>query len=704
MDNIKSRIKLSDKVASQLPEFIRGEYPTFVAFVEAYYEFLENSNVDLVAIRDIDTSLDTFIQYFKKELAHNYPVNADKDKERFLLKHIKDQYLAKGSEASYKLLFRLLFGKEVYMDYPGKRMLRISDGRWKQDVALFVQVESGDPNVLIGKTIDVQTSKKIVRTELVKGAVSVSKITANVEQVTLFSKADNIWEIFLDRNFYGDVIPGDTIKFGSEFQGVILPCTSRVKIHQRGIGFRPGQVFQVSSGEGTPLWFKVLSIFDDGGLKTIDVIKFGIHYNTDFALTVLPSSAVSNRVKKQTTYDMTSSYQLTPEIIGTIEVIAGGQDYTLPPDVIIGGNGTGAAAHAVLTDGVVTSIVLDDQGEGYTNAFLTLQNKPGDTTGFGATAEPILGSIYDYSVYDKTEGFNEGGYINTGDYWDYDWSDGAYVGTIIRQFFTDASNTITDNPAILNVTLGAVAKYPGYYKTNDGFLDDSMFIQDSRYYQAFSYVLKIDEQLQSYASVVRTMLHPSGMAMFGEYSIQNIFALDIGFQALVKSLGVTLFDFVPTTDSNYLDIIKDLTSSIDELDDSVFIKVMSMELEQETVIADHEVMTYEFEKVSIETIIQEEEVIYDFNKGVDDEFGPYTVTNNGVRDDDVKYTIDKDIGSLGLDFTVPSDFETIYLEVNKYYEEATDGTAESGYLFKDPYDEGGYFEDLTYNAGLQQQF
>jgi hypothetical protein len=180
--------------------------------------------------------------------------------------------------------------------------------------------------------------------------------------------------------------------------------------------------------------------------------------------------------------------------------------------------------------------------------------------------------------------------------------------------------------------------------------------------------------------------------------------LDIGFQALVKSLGVTLFDFVPTTDSNYLDIIKDLTSSIDELDDSVFIKVMSMELEQETVIADHEVMTYEFEKVSIETIIQEEEVIYDFNKGVDDEFGPYTVTNNGVRDDDVKYTIDKDIGSLGLDFTVPSDFETIYLEVNKYYEEATDGTAESGYLFKDPYDEGGYFEDLTYNAGLQQQF
>ena len=28
-------------VPSQLPEFVRDEYPTFVTFLEAYYEFLE---------------------------------------------------------------------------------------------------------------------------------------------------------------------------------------------------------------------------------------------------------------------------------------------------------------------------------------------------------------------------------------------------------------------------------------------------------------------------------------------------------------------------------------------------------------------------------------------------------------------------------------------------------------------------------------
>ena len=146
------RTKISNVVATQLPEFVRAEYPTFVAFVEAYYEFLENSQVDISKIRDIDSTLDEFIKHFKSELAHNYPNSASFDTERYLLKHIKDQYLAKGSEASYKLLFRLLYGKDVYMDYPGKQMLRVSDGRWQQDISLFVRVDVGDPISLIGKT------------------------------------------------------------------------------------------------------------------------------------------------------------------------------------------------------------------------------------------------------------------------------------------------------------------------------------------------------------------------------------------------------------------------------------------------------------------------------------------------------------------------------------------------------------------------
>ena len=37
------RRTLSSLVASQLPEFVREDNQTFVAFIEAYYEYLQNT-------------------------------------------------------------------------------------------------------------------------------------------------------------------------------------------------------------------------------------------------------------------------------------------------------------------------------------------------------------------------------------------------------------------------------------------------------------------------------------------------------------------------------------------------------------------------------------------------------------------------------------------------------------------------------------
>ena len=38
-------LKTSLLVNKQLPEFVRDEYPKFVTFLEAYYEFLEQSGI-----------------------------------------------------------------------------------------------------------------------------------------------------------------------------------------------------------------------------------------------------------------------------------------------------------------------------------------------------------------------------------------------------------------------------------------------------------------------------------------------------------------------------------------------------------------------------------------------------------------------------------------------------------------------------------
>ena len=102
-----SRRTLSSLVASQLPEFVREDNQTFVAFIEAYYEYLQNTTGnDLKTLGDLDTTLDSFIKYFKKEVAVNFPQTVVN--ERFLLQHMKDHYLAKGSEASFKFYLQTL--------------------------------------------------------------------------------------------------------------------------------------------------------------------------------------------------------------------------------------------------------------------------------------------------------------------------------------------------------------------------------------------------------------------------------------------------------------------------------------------------------------------------------------------------------------------------------------------------------------------
>jgi len=94
---------------------------------------------------------------------------------------------------------------------------------------------------------------------------------------------------------------------------------------------------------------------------------------------------------------------------------------------------------------------------------------------------------------------------------------------IIASFYTNASNTnvIDDDTAEIKIELGAVAIYPGYYAASDGFISDESYIQDGKYYQLFSYVIKVEQQIDSYLEIVKQLLHPAGMELYAEYNIKN---------------------------------------------------------------------------------------------------------------------------------------------------------------------------------------
>ena len=55
--------------------------------------------------------------------------------------------------------------------------------------------------------------------------------------------------------------------------------------------------------------------------------------------------------------------------------------------------------------------------------------------------------------------------------------------------------------------------------SDDGKLSVKKFIQDSRFYQSFSYVIRTGQTVDNWRDAVKKLLHPAGFAFFGEVAI-----------------------------------------------------------------------------------------------------------------------------------------------------------------------------------------
>ena len=147
--------KLSSQIESQFPGFIREEGPQFVTFLKAYFEYMDQNGKAINAVRsiqdyqDIDKTLDSFVEYFRREFMPNIPKSALAD-QRLLIKHIRDFYKSRGTPESYRFLFRALFNKEVDFYYPGDDILRLSDGRWLKESKLRVAAPKNIDPTLFG--------------------------------------------------------------------------------------------------------------------------------------------------------------------------------------------------------------------------------------------------------------------------------------------------------------------------------------------------------------------------------------------------------------------------------------------------------------------------------------------------------------------------------------------------------------------------
>jgi len=132
--NLRSSIYA--EIADQFPDVYKENGDFLISFVEAYYEHLdEKMDRDVPKLRDIDSTLSSFIVFFKKKYLADLPLDAAID-VRYVLKHIKDMYTRKGTQESLELLFKIFFDQDIEVFYPSTSILRPSDSIWGGDAYL----------------------------------------------------------------------------------------------------------------------------------------------------------------------------------------------------------------------------------------------------------------------------------------------------------------------------------------------------------------------------------------------------------------------------------------------------------------------------------------------------------------------------------------------------------------------------------------
>lgn len=112
-----------------------------------------------------------------------------------------------------------------------------------------------------------------------------------------------------------------------------------------------------------------------------------------------------------------------------------------------------------------------------------------------------------------------------------------------------------DTEATLVANIDALVISDPFWKNNDGKLNENMFVQgrtrlaaetDPVYYQQFSYVIRSEHSITDWRRYAQDLMHPGGIALFGELKLQTVPADVIDLTPTVVA-GVEIQDFFAIT-------------------------------------------------------------------------------------------------------------------------------------------------------------
>jgi len=552
-DLINNRLFISAQDKFIQDEVIIGATSTARATISNYRPNPVNNIQDLLNFRDPDKAISNFLTKFRNEFLNTLPeiLDGSVDKRK-LIKNIKSVYRAKGTARGHEVFFRFLFNLDAEIFYPREQMLRASDGQFDTKKVLRAIATVGDTSDLIGRTITGQTSGATAIIENVFkfqiGANTVSEFILNEENITgtfvtseeirgtetdesdTFIKATvtGIPDIVSITNDGGLLSPDDAITLAGGGTGAIIQVDNvgsggitELLIDDAGSGYAIGD----------DLTFTNTNTNGGGAIAKVSVVNGGITpENGTTGATSTDHIVLEDETVRGDVYTGNKIVQEAGsgnEDITDIRIINSGSGYTSLPTAVVGGTGVGAK---VIPYGPEIGRLLNTK-------------KIETGAGFEASPSPTMSLPSTIIVKDKTAGNFTDGETITG----FDSSSTAISATFVSfdssnnllvvkdatgEFLTDttitgASSEVTatvmkNDLATATITVNAVVDTAGTFLNEDGHLSETtMKIQDSLYYQDFSYVIKVGRSINDWRDSFKKTMHTAGFYFTGQVDITS---------------------------------------------------------------------------------------------------------------------------------------------------------------------------------------
>ena len=285
---------ISPLIESQFPAIYRDDGPVFVAFIKAYYEYLEQSDTDdtpadkgmytlrkMYEYNDIDQTVDTFLDHFRKQFLIGFPKTLNEGIP-FTIKHIMDLYRSKGTPRGVELFLKLVYGVESSLYIPGENLFAASDANWFEPkyIEVIVDYEKDSAfNDFAGRNI----------------TGSITGATALVNSVLKTSAIGKITYVMFLTSIVGTFKRGELVSYvGQSYTPKITGSLSDISLTANGAGLAVGNELDITSLKyGTQGLARVTGITDGTGRASYTINETGFGYSTNSALSnVLVSTAI----------------------------------------------------------------------------------------------------------------------------------------------------------------------------------------------------------------------------------------------------------------------------------------------------------------------------------------------------------------------------------------------------------------------------